>query len=360
MACSDDKAPADRTPERAADASLDPVLRARGAIDAPGVRLGVTSSPAEQQARGRLSLRDHEDYVSVTMEFRCNLKCVHCMIEGTMDRLQPAPDAMFDQILDEQRQNRRWQGLVLTGSEITLRRDLPDLARRARNAGFARVRIQTHGVHLAKPEYTQRLLDAGVNEFFVSVAGATRESHDHITAVPGAWDKMMAGLRLLDAAPDVRILTNTVVTELSYRELPAMVAALGHLDRLVQMEFWNYWPMSETDVKALCAPHAAILPHLREAILAARARGRFVEVKNFPECLLGDLGDALVNAQPTLVIDPAFWDEFDRNGFYQCPHKGACASTECLGLNSAYIARFGQEATLLHALPERRVSANRG
>ncbi len=23
------------------------------------------------------------------MEFRCNLKCVHCMIEGTMDRLVP-------------------------------------------------------------------------------------------------------------------------------------------------------------------------------------------------------------------------------------------------------------------------------
>ena len=32
---------------------------------------------------------NHRDYVSMTMEFRCNLKCVHCMIEGTMDRLAP-------------------------------------------------------------------------------------------------------------------------------------------------------------------------------------------------------------------------------------------------------------------------------
>ena len=32
--------------------------------------------------------------------------------------------------------------MVLTGAEITLRQDLPDLARRARDAGFSHIRIQ--------------------------------------------------------------------------------------------------------------------------------------------------------------------------------------------------------------------------
>jgi len=68
-----------------------------------------------------------------------------------------------------------------------------------------------------------------------------------------------------------------------------------------------------------------------------------VEVKNFPECLLGELGDALVNAQPTLLIDPAFWTEFDRNRFHQCPHRAVCGSTECLGLSGAYQQRFGHK-----------------
>jgi MoaA/NifB/PqqE/SkfB family radical SAM enzyme len=329
----------------------DAALAARLALDLPGVRAGVTTPAALQGARPRLSLRDHDRYVSVTMEFRCNLACVHCMIEGTMDRLQPASDEVFARILSEQRANRRWEGLVLTGSEITLRRDLPDLAERARAAGFSRVRIQTHGMHLSRPGYARRLLDAGVNEYFVSVAGAGRDSHDRITAVAGAWDKMMAGMEILDAEPDVRLLTNTVVTTLSYAELPAIVAHLAHLKRLVQMEFWTYWPMAERDDKGLIARHADILPHLRAAILAARALGRFVEVKNFPECLLADLGDALVNAQPLLVIDPAFWTEFDRNGFHQCPHRDACGSTECLGLNTAYIDRFGPETHELSPMP---------
>jgi MoaA/NifB/PqqE/SkfB family radical SAM enzyme len=329
-----------------------PVTVVRPAIDAPGMRAGVTTLPHLGQARPRISLRDHDKYVSITMEFRCNLKCVHCMIEGTMDRLQPAPDQLFQQVLDEQRAHGRWEGLVLTGSEITLNSELPQLATRARDAGFAHVRIQTHGVHLARPGYAQRLLDAGVDEFFVSVAGAGAESHDRITQVKGAWDKMLAGMEILDRHEHVRLFTNTVVTELSYRELLEIVDLLGHLKRLVQMEFWNYWPMAESDGKGLCARHADILPYLRQAIVRARQLGRFAEVKNFPECLLGELGDAVVNAQPTLIIDPAFWTEFDRNGFYQCHHRDACGSTECLGLNNAYIKRFGWEEDILSPLPK--------
>jgi hypothetical protein len=142
-----------------------------------------------------------------------------------------------------------------------------------------------------------------------------------------------------------------VVTELSYRLLPDLVESLSQFRRLIQMEFWNYWPMAETDEKGLCARHSDVLPYLRRAILRARELDRFVEVKNFPECMLGQLGDAVVNAQPMLVIDPEFWKEFDRNGFYQCVHREACGSTECLGLNSAYIERFGWEADELSPLP---------
>ena len=319
------------------------------AATAPLHRNGLPESTVTPGLPGT-SLRDHADYVSVTMEFRCNLRCVHCMIETTMDRLEPAHEDTFAGVIEEQRKHGRWKGLVLTGSEITLNRALPDLARRARDAGFERVRIQTHGVHLAREDYARRLLDAGVNEFFVSVAGASRESHDRITQVPGTWDKMMAGMAFLDRQPDVKLLTNTVVTELSYRELPDLVSALDHLDQLVQMEFWNFFPMAETDENRLAVRLPQLLPKLFEAIARARDRGRCVEVKNVPECLMGEHSAALVNTQPMLVIDPAFWTEFDRNGFYQCPHRAQCSATECLGLTSAYMARFGDERDILAPL----------
>ena len=118
------------------------------------------------------------------------------------------------------------------------------------------------------------------------------------------------------------------------------------------MEFWVYWPMAERDEKNLIASHLEILPYLKTAIAAARALGRDVEVKNFPHCLLGEDGDALVNDQPQLYIDDSFWIEFMRNGFNQCVWREQCGSEDCLGLNTAYVEKFGWMRNDLHPLPQ--------
>jgi MoaA/NifB/PqqE/SkfB family radical SAM enzyme len=311
----------------------------KGAAD-----VSAASGPSAPPTLGRF---DHNRYVSMTMEFRCNLKCVHCMIEGSMDRLAPQTFEQFRRVLERNEKTRQWTGLILTGSEITLHRDLPEWVRLARASGFERVRIQTHGMRLANRAYCEELIAAGVNEFFISITSADAASHDAITAVPGSFDKTVRGLEVLDEFDEIVTITNSVVTSRSFRDLPALVRNLQPLRRLAQMEFWFYFPMSEKDDKDLVASHIDALPYLRESIALLRAQGRGIEVKNFPECLLGEDRDALYNHQPKLLIDPAFWTEFERNGFHQCVYRAQCASAQCLGLNSAYIAKFGNHADRL-------------
>jgi len=304
---------------------------------------------APMQFRPRVNPRrfDAAAYVEMTVHFQCNLKCEHCMIEGTMDWLKPETMERFAEILAINRNEGRWKGIILTGSEVTLRRDLPELARQARGSGFDHVRIQTHGMRLADPEYCRELVDAGIDEYFVSVTAADATTHDAITGVAGSFVNTLQGLENLDQIDGVVTMTNTVITQRSYRQLPALVDRLSHLRRLARMDFWNYWPMQETDAKDLIASHVDVLPFLRDAVWRARGAGRTVEVKNFPECLLGDDGDALNNDQPQLIIDPEFWPEFMRNGFNQCVHREQCASTRCLGLNTAYVRKHGWHADLL-------------
>ncbi|MGE0222150.1 MAG: radical SAM protein [Acetobacteraceae bacterium] len=292
-----------------------------------------------------------EDYVEITVHFKCNLACEHCMIEGTMDWLRPETADHFQRILDANARTRQWKGLTLTGAEVTLRRDLPDMARDARAAGFEHVRIQTHGMRLADPHYCRELVEAGIDEYFVSVTAGDAATHDAITRVPGSFERTLRGLENLDAFDAVTSLTNTVITERSYRQLPDVVERLRHLRRLAQMEFWTYWPMRETDDKDLIPSHLDVLPFLRDAIGRARSHGRSVEVKNFPACLLGEDGPALDNGQPKLVIDPGFWAEFMRNGFHQCVHRAYCGSRKCLGLNTAYVNKYGWHADVLVPLP---------
>ncbi len=293
----------------------------------------------------------HDQYVEMTMHFKCNLKCEHCMIEDTMDWLQPESMENFEKLLQHNVRERPWKGLILTGSEVTLRRDLPDLARMARQHGFEHVRIQTHGMRLANLDYCHELIDAGIDEYFVSVTAADAETHDRITEVPGSFEKTVHGLENLDQFEQVKTLTNTVITARSYQHLPAMVELFSHLKRLVQMDFWTYWPMSENDDKDLVVSHLDTLPYLLEAIRLAQVYNRAIELKNFPECLLGDARDVLDNTQPKLLIDPKFWPEFMRNGFHQCVYKDACGSTQCLGLNTAYTKKFGWMEDVLTPYP---------
>ena len=308
---------------------------------------GVAHSPSPSHVKPL----DHDQYVELTMHFKCNLKCVHCMIEDTMDWLEPEGTDRLQEVCDYNLEHRRWKGVIFTGSEVTLRPDLPDWARQARAHGFEHVRIQTHGMRLANRNYCRELIDAGIDEYFVSVTAADAVTHDAITEIPGSFKKTMAGLENLEDFDGVTTLTNTVITQRSYRQLADIVERLGHLRRLARMDFWNFWPMSERDDKDLIASHVDVLPYLRAAIARARQLGRAVEVKNFPECLLAEDGDALNNDQPKLIIDPAFWPEFMRNGFNQCVHRDVCGAERCLGLNTAYIRKFGWHADELVPLP---------
>lgn len=292
----------------------------------------------------------HEDYVELTVHFRCNLACRHCMILESMHWLTPADDAEFEALLAENLRLKKWRGLILTGAEVTLRRDLPDLARRARQAGFEHVRIQTHAMRLADDSYCQELVEAGIDEYFVSITADSAELHDRITEVPGSFDRTLRGLHNLERFRNVRTMTNTVVTGLSWNSLEGVVERLKPLRNLVEMDFWCYWPMNEVADPELLVSHIEVAPRLRAAIRLARSLGRYVEVKNFPQCLLGTEADALRNDQPELRTDPRFWDEFQRNGFHQCVFRDVCGSAQCLGLNTAYVSRFGWHEDVLQPL----------
>lgn len=297
--------------------------------------------------------RDPARYVSIAAEFRCNLHCRHCMIDQTKGAFEPRGEETFARILAANAADHRWSGLVLTGAEITLHKGLAEMARRACASGFSHVRIQTHGMHLANAAYLAELVDAGIDEYFVSICAADAETHDRITGMAGSFRHLMRGLENLERH-NVLVITNTVITTESVAGLPAIVERLANLRRLRQMEFWNYFPMAETDARDLVVRFTDLEGPLLAAIDAALSLGRHVEVKNVPQCLLGRHAGLLVNGQPLLEIDEAFWDGFARNGFYQCAHRAACRAPECLGVNTAYVAKFGWDAERLSPLSQQQ------
>lgn len=283
-------------------------------------------------------------YLIICIEFGCNNNCKHCMIEKTRDSIHPISFEEYKKVLDENLKSKKYNCLVLSGAEVTMNKDLEKFAKYAKDLGcFEHIQIQTNGRKLSDYKYCKNLVDSGIDEFFLSVCGHNEEIHDLITCVNGSFAETLQGIKNIDSM-NAKIITNTVITRLNYVFLPDIVKRFSSFSSIGEMQFWCYWVMGKEDKNDLLESFKNIKPHLLEAIELGKDKKTKIVVRNFPECLLGSFKSALDNSR--LYMDsnsrarllPAI---IKANEFGQCLFRKNCQSSECNGLTTAYIRKFG-------------------
>ena len=115
---------------------------------------------------------------------RCNLRCSYCFMNaGAAGYVyEPTLDQIRDLMI--QARNERPMGskaIQITGGEPTIREDLFDIVRMAKDLGFAHVQVNTNGLKLAESvDYCQRLKDGKVNTIYMSFDGVTKKTNPWI------------------------------------------------------------------------------------------------------------------------------------------------------------------------------------
>jgi len=110
---------------------------------------------------------------------RCNLQCPICFANAAAAGYVYEPT--FDQIKEMLRNLRSNKptpppAVQLSGGEPTLRDDLPDIVRAAKEAGFWHIEVNTNGIRLAKDlDFVKRLREAGVSTIYLQFDGVTPE-----------------------------------------------------------------------------------------------------------------------------------------------------------------------------------------
>ncbi|MBM3498413.1 MAG: radical SAM protein [Armatimonadetes bacterium] len=147
----------------------------------------------------------------IALTYRCTHRCSFCYAsagprgaradEMSTDQVR----RLIDRIVDE----AHVPTISFTGGEPTLRKDLPELIRHAKQRGM-RVNLITNGMRCAKPAYAAELKLAGLDSAQVSLEAADAQTHDAITKVPGSFEKSVRGVGNLRAA-DVHTHTNTTI-----------------------------------------------------------------------------------------------------------------------------------------------------
>jgi radical SAM protein with 4Fe4S-binding SPASM domain len=145
----------------------------------------------------RLHSRSLDSRIPVDGSFEitslCNLKCVHCYIQGTgstNELTYPEICRILDQIAEE---GCLW--LLLTGGEPLVRPDFMDIYSYAKKKGIF-ITLFTNGT-LVTPEIADFLAELPPFAVEISLYGMTPETYEKVTGVPGSFERCKRGIELL-------------------------------------------------------------------------------------------------------------------------------------------------------------------
>ena len=183
---------------------------------------------------GRLAIKEHVKpdlhvrplVAELFLTDNCNLRCVSCACWRTRTVDELTTDEWKD-VLD-QLAALRLHKVNFTGGEPLLRRDAVEIMAYATAAGIGHLHLNTNAI-LLRPAMLDRVLEAGVRSFNVSVDGP-EEVHDRIRGRRGAFDRTRAHLEHLVAQRDGRHLK----VRMNFTVMRDNVAVLPDIAELAQ------------------------------------------------------------------------------------------------------------------------------
>jgi len=160
--------------------------------------------------------------VSIEMTHRCPLECQHCYNNLPMGdqeaRKQELTFAEHVKLLDELVEiGCFW--ILYTGGEIFARKDFLDIYTEAKKRGFL-VTLFTNGTMIT-PRVADYLAEYRPFSIEITLYGATKETYEALTRVPGSYDRCMKGIHLL-LERGLPLKLKTVPTLINYHEVYEM------------------------------------------------------------------------------------------------------------------------------------------
>lgn len=216
--------------------------------------------------------------VSVIYLPGCNFRCPFCHNVEMVLHPDSFDELPFSEIEDYVRSNSDFlDGVVVTGGEPTLQRDLPQLLKRLRDLGV-KVKLDTNGTH---PDMLKDVIEAGLVDYVaMDLKAPLNEKYDDLAGVKVPLDKIKRSIQVLeDSGIEHEFRTTVVPIFLSLQDVEAMAAYIGGTKTYVLQQF--------RPGKTLDPNLQAVKPYPRATILGmAETAGHYVR----KVVIRGDIG----------------------------------------------------------------------
>ena len=185
----------------------------------------------------RTSLLDWDGRVSAVIYLPgCNFRCPFCHNRQLVLAPEEYEEIPFDFIESFVRENSEFlDGIVVTGGEPTLHKDLPELIRRIRGLGM-RVKLDTNGTN---PEMLEDLIKAGLIDCVaMDLKAPLDERYDDLAGVKVDVEKVKRSIKvIMESGIEYEFRTTMVPILLKPEDYESMAAFIGTAKKYVLQHF---------------------------------------------------------------------------------------------------------------------------
>lgn len=267
--------------------------------------------------------------IDLKIGFQCNNRCRFC-VQGNKRETSPnKSDEEVRAILKKEVKDH--QGVVFTGGEPTVRKELIGWVECAKSLGYGRIQIQTNGRLFAYKSFCEKMVKAGVNEFSPALHGSNAKIHDYLTQVPGSFNQTIQGIKNLKSLNQY-ILTNTVITKPNYKDLPNLAKLLSDLKvdqfQFAFMHINQIIACNPELIKEIVPIHSKVEPYVKKGLQIGIKAGIKVMTEAIPYCLMKGYEQYIVEE---VIPDTSVFDgnlELDDYSYYR-KTQGKAKGSNC-------------------------------
>jgi uncharacterized radical SAM superfamily Fe-S cluster-containing enzyme len=171
--------------------------------------------------------KSHTALAIIDVTNRCNLACPVCFANASAAGYvyEPTKEQVTG-MLENLRANKPVAATALqfSGGEPTIRNDLFELVRKAKELGFRHVEVNTNGVRLSQSvEYAKKLKESGVSTVYLQFDGLTSEIYKYIRGLDLLDIKMKALQNMREAGIHSVVLVVTLIKGVNDTQLGDIV-----------------------------------------------------------------------------------------------------------------------------------------
>lgn len=267
--------------------------------------------------------------VDLKIGFQCNNRCRFC-VQGNKREICPnRSDEEVRAILRKEVKDH--QGVVFTGGEPTVRKELAEWVKYAKELGYEAIQIQTNGRMFAYKDFCSKVIRAGADEFSPALHASNAKVHNYLTRVSGSFEQTVQGIKNLKSLGQY-ILTNTVITKPNYKDLPNLAKLLVDLG-VDQFQF-AFMHINQTIacnpqlIKEIVPKHSEVEPYVKKGLQIGIKAGVKVMTEAIPYCFMKGYEQYIAEE---VIPDTTVFDndlEIDNYGYYR-KTKGKAKGPAC-------------------------------